>query len=675
MAKDNFKRIDKGISLKPHDTEPAIIPSHDGRIYYDNNLKKARIQVNDTWSNLGGGGLGVINFIENPDAESGLEGYVLYQDAAQQIPEDGIGGAPAGITFTKTTNPNEVLYELGSFKISKDASDRQGMGVSYDFKISKGYRNRTHFVNFIYSTSANFVFGDSYANPSDIGVFMYDMDNSKLIPMSTNWIGGGGNFLASFTPEDLNAENYRLIFHIATTSALDYDMILDTVVVGPNSYVSGSVQTTLQPYVPTFQGVVVNSTNVHWCRDGEFLEVIGTFNVTSTNASEFRMSLPQGLTVSSKIPSLQVLNGSGHIPYTGSPGWCNDPQWTASPGNTYVTIVGPTEASVLAANGNQVSVSPATYRVSFRVPIQGWDSGMILSSESTASLSTASVYSSVNVPFGTGFTKMTFNQIDHDTNRLWNSIDNRFIVKTPGYYKIVAQANVALGSTFAPTFAIYKNGALFKQMPGVVSASSNFSVCSLDYEIKLDSNDYIEFYISGAGFAGNMLANVNSFSISQIQNPQTVAFDGNRVAYLSYKSSSGGGSATGGGVFDKLNINTLEGDTSFVSLNSNEFSLQPGKYTIEIQAPAYAVRGHIAKLVDITAAPTDISIGSAGYQETADGGTSHSFIKEQLTISVPRTYEVRHATQDAKATIGFGFYPGFMTGPIPYVQIKITKLA
>jgi ribosomal protein S16 len=668
MAKDNFKRIDKGISLKPHDTEPAIIPSHDGRIYYDNNLKKARIQVNDTWSNLGGGGLGVINFIDNPDAESGLEGYVLYQDAAQQIPEDGTGGAPAGITFTKTTNPNEVLYELGSFKISKDASDRQGMGVSYDFKISKGYRNRTHFVNFIYSTSANFMFGDSYANPSDIGVFMYDMDNSKLIPMSTNWIGGGGNFLASFTPEDLNAENYRLIFHIATTSALDYDMILDTVVVGPNSYVSGSVQTTLQPYVPTFQGVVVNSTDVHWCRDGEFLEVIGTFNVTSLNASEFRMSLPQGLTVSSKIPSLQVLNGSSHIPNTGSLGWCNDPQWTASPGNTYVTIVGPAAVNVLAASGNQVdAIIPSTCRVSFRVPIQGWDSGMILSSESTNRMV---VFEANPSGASSGNGDATFPNILTDTVNGWDTTtNNRYIIKEPGYY--ICRGRASGTNNGRVTANITVNGVTITSNTAYSASGFVSDAQVVSSPTFLKSGDYVQLNVSTIPSSGTS----KEFSIYKLATPQTIAFDGNRVAYLSYKSSSGGGSATGGGVFDKLNINTLEGDTSFVSLNSNEFSLQPGKYTIEIQAPAYAVRGHIAKLVDITATPTDISIGSAGYQETTVGGTSHSFIKEQLTISVPRTYEVRHATQDARATIGFGFYPAFMTGPISYVQIKITKLA
>jgi hypothetical protein len=73
-----------------------------------------------------------INFINNPDGEDGAFGWVAYADAAGTSPVDATGGAP-GITITRSTS--SPLDGAASLKITKDAVNRQGEGVSYDFTV------------------------------------------------------------------------------------------------------------------------------------------------------------------------------------------------------------------------------------------------------------------------------------------------------------------------------------------------------------------------------------------------------------------------------------------------------------------------------------------------------------------------------------------------------------
>jgi len=137
---------------------------------------------------LGGGGS--INYIKNPGAESATTGWATYSDAAQNIPVDGTGGTATGLTFTRsTTTP---LIGSGQFSLAKDAANRQGKGVSYDFTIDRAYQATTLGISFNYNagslTVANGITPpnndgttSTNAGNSDIEVFIYDVTNSVLI--------------------------------------------------------------------------------------------------------------------------------------------------------------------------------------------------------------------------------------------------------------------------------------------------------------------------------------------------------------------------------------------------------------------------------------------------------------------------------------------------------------
>jgi len=150
-----------------------------------------------------------------------------------------------------------------------------------------------------------------------------------------------------------------------------------------------------------------------------------------------------------------------------------------------------------------------------------------------------------------------------------------------------------------------------------------------------------------------------------------------RIAYLKHIETSGtaGGSATGSGTFDTRTLNTLEGDTSFVSLSSNRFTLPAGKYKINGWSTAFYVDEHKAKLVaDPGGTPADAIIGSS---EMAAGGgantsSSKSHIVGKIEITVPTTYEIQHAVTTALATQGLGRASSL--GTELYACIEVTKL-
>jgi hypothetical protein len=71
-----------------------------------------------------GSGTGVANYISpNDDAEGGTTGWATYADAAATSPVDGTGGSP-NVTWTQSTA--NVLRGSNSFRLTKDAANRQG---------------------------------------------------------------------------------------------------------------------------------------------------------------------------------------------------------------------------------------------------------------------------------------------------------------------------------------------------------------------------------------------------------------------------------------------------------------------------------------------------------------------------------------------------------------------
>lgn len=158
-----------------------------------------------------------------------ITGAHLTANGGDTSPIDGTGGIVAGVTLTiNTVTP---LIGASSFDLGKDAANREGSGVSTDFFINTIDEGQQLEISFVYQSSSGMVLGTA----SDVRVFVYDITNASLIPVTPLYTVAGpvntpktfvGQFKAS--PSKIN---YRLIFHIATNSAVAWDFLFDSVVV------------------------------------------------------------------------------------------------------------------------------------------------------------------------------------------------------------------------------------------------------------------------------------------------------------------------------------------------------------------------------------------------------------------------------------------------------------
>lgn len=148
-----------------------------------------------------------------------------------------------------------------------------------------------------------------------------------------------------------------------------------------------------------------------------------------------------------------------------------------------------------------------------------------------------------------------------------------------------------------------------------------------------------------------------------------------KIVYIRDSKPSG----TNGGTCDSTlgwnqirDINALNGDTSFVTLSNNSFTLPAGTYTIEVNAPAYLDGYHKAVLADANTGAF-VLVGSNARSHNVAGGMEPSTIMGQVTITAPTTYVVKHRCATSMTNIGFGAPASFGVEEI-YTQVKIVKL-
>jgi hypothetical protein len=140
---------------------------------------------------------------------------------------------------------------------------------------------------------------------------------------------------------------------------------------------------------------------------------------------------------------------------------------------------------------------------------------------------------------------------------------------------------------------------------------------------------------------------------------------------------------TNGGTFTSgawrtrdLNVINETGSTtietcSFASLSANQFTLQTGKYKIQVNVPANQCGANQPKLYNVTSA-SDTLLGGSGFANTTNGQNFNTSIFGYVNVSSPSVYEIRHYAITGKSTDGFGIASNI--GAEVYTQVEITKL-
>lgn len=337
-----------------------------------------------------GSGSSGINYIDNSDAAAGVSLWNTYADAAGTSPVDGTGGS-ANITLTRTTS--SPLRGSGSFLITKDAVNRQGEGVSTDFTIDNADKSKILSVSFDYEVaSGTFVVGDS----SDLKVFLYDVTNSVLItPNNTTIPGNPGKFQCTFSTT--SATSYRLIIHVATTSASAWTFKFDNVQVGPQSIVYGPAMTDWKAdttiVTPSAGFGTVSAPNYFWRRVGDTLHVRGYWQTGTVAASTASIDLPSGYTIDTtkytNTPNGQMVGRWHQLDAASGNVYSNNLAgvifFDGSDSNTLFLTdnLGTTTKQYDKQNGSATFVTGQVVDFEFSVSISGWSTNVVAANSSS----------------------------------------------------------------------------------------------------------------------------------------------------------------------------------------------------------------------------------------------------------------------------------------------------
>jgi hypothetical protein len=541
-----------------------------------------------------GSGVGGINYIENFDAEVDTADWATYQDAAAAEPVDGTGGTPA-VTFTRTTTVSEILRGEASFKFSKGASNRQGEGVSTDFVIDRAdYESaRPLFVRFCYNTLGAFATGD-------IRVFVYDKDASTLINVVNGDSGEivasttPGEFLGTFSPVNSTSNDFRLIFHVASTNASSYDLLLDQITVGPDAISPSVITSEWTAYTPAFvQGIgTPSSYECFFRRNGDSLDLQCKIVIGTISANEMRVALPAGIVAAGtdKIPSIK------NVGLTATSQFNQVQSVLIEPGANYVTfgamqwVAMPSISPLTKVNGDQVLASSDTLAFfATSIPIAGWTSGATLSS-------TELVFSSVQVSANKA--SFSFSNAAFDIITGWNEIVDPFgafdastgVFTAPKTGRYFIQASIGFDASAAGTLrqsAIYVNGGL-QAISFREPASSSVSV-PVELLFSLNRGDTVDirgYQDSGGALSSSSTGNATRVSISLEPDFSIFSHFGGplvphvttltsgsgtftvdrRTAYMKVIMSGGGGAGGSGGVVSTAGTApTAGGNTTFGS--------------------------------------------------------------------------------------------------------------
>jgi len=217
---------------------------------------------------------------------------------------------------------------------------------------------------------------------------------------------------------------------------------------------------------------------------------------------------------------------------------------------------------------------------------------------------------------------------------------------------------------------IYKNGSLFIPSTDVAVAGSMSTVTTT---VPMEIGDWISVAAETTINSGTLLATV-IIEARPKEVTLLAAIPKARTAYVQERktSGSGGGSSL---TWITRDLNTLTGDTSFISLSSNQITLQAGTYRVVGSTVNYKSDGSVGKLYDITNS-ADAIMGTVSYDgSTGAGANARSIIRGSLTITSPTVYEVYNISNTARATTGLGL--GYYLGSSPYIiftELEITKL-
>lgn len=628
-----------------------------GLVIYNTTTSALNAYNGSAWVAVGSGtGSGVENMVTNGNAETDTVGWATFADAAANKPVDGTGGSATNLTFSRSTS--SPLNGVASFSlVQTNASTVQGKGVSYDYTIDSAYQGRTMSVQFNFNASSTFVASDGKTAPindgttttnagnSDVEVFMYDVTNSVLLPVSPQVFAANGanNFTFKGTfPTSSNSTSYRFILMVATANAnaTGWTFKWDNLVIGPQSIIQGvpvidAASVTMTPSA----GFGTTSNGAFWqTRIGDKARFQGQWQNGTVAASAAFVTIPTGLSIDTvKMGGgKRAILGNFKRIRNGASGSDAEIILYFDPANPTQIQFGSTTASGQFETINGSALFGNSDYITFwsEVPITGWSSSTQMSNDASQRVVEAAYYRS-STASNTANTQINFDTLMYDTHgAVTTGASWKFTAPVSGYYDVKC---VSSTNNTAYSLRVYKNGSANQVITGVPNTSAfqtfGSSKISLTAGDTIDlRNDTTSNIVGGTPSTGAAIV-----WISLDQGPTALAVADSIAAKYYVSSSSAPGADT------QFNFDTKIYDTvGAVTTGASWKFTAPiaGKYSVRITVDQGSATNGTIKLYKNSTADTvllsltggasgvffsgstDISLLAGDFIDTRPGGTS-----------------------------------------------------
>lgn len=435
-------------SLTEQGSTPATPSAGTKKLYAKTDGKVYTLNSSGQEQQVGAGAGGSSkNYMADLYSGESVSGINRYADAAASSPVDGTGGSP-NITAA-ALNTSTPLRGTSSIRLSKDGSSRQGEGWSYDFTLDRAdYEGgKPVIISFRYKTSSNYV-------NNDVRMFVYDRDAATLLNVvsltgdgsvaySANTVLYTGQFYPTSTSDD-----YRLIFHISSTTSAAWDLDVIDTKVSPDQLAPGVISTEWTNFTPT--GLLSTNTTYigKWRRVGDSMEVhIRAIFSGAANAVAATVDLPSGYTIDTAKINTATANNLGNF----GQAFGHD-SGVGHIGNIIYVDSNTVTAMGDDATGGWSNTLPFTvgsgdyYEYHFTVPISGWVSSAALSTTETL-LTVARARASGDAASASSGNPIIFPTRDYDAFAAYSVSTGLYTVPRTGYYKIHGYINSANTAT------------------------------------------------------------------------------------------------------------------------------------------------------------------------------------------------------------------------------------
>lgn len=395
-----------------------------------------------------------------------------------QTPNNTIGSTTLSPNITLTRTTSSPLRGDASFLITKDAANRQGEEVYYDFTIDSADTTKVLQVSFDYNIASGTYSGGTSTTDSDIVMYIEDVTNESLIQLAPYKLDGavvGQQYIYRATFQASTSTSYRLRFHIATTSTSAYTVKFDNVIVGPQlisytaniSDVIDAGQMLLGAVTTAPTKWTTRTDTVTYFREGKYA-VINYTLATNTptggagGSGDYLVGLPSGLSADTSITGTTTAAMSSALSARNIL-----VQGVNHRSDSYVT---PIYAAMYNSTQFRVNVSSGAFwgsgsngltnanshniQFTVLVPIAGWGSSLSVSDQSDGRVVAARI--SGDPASASSGNPIIFPTSAYDTHGAYNASTGQYTVPVSGYYNIhgfITSANATIG------LSIYVDGS------------------------------------------------------------------------------------------------------------------------------------------------------------------------------------------------------------------------